>query len=127
MFKKVLIGVAIFFGFLILIGIFFGGGEKKTQAPNVTPKEEKTVETPKADTQKAEEEKTEDFEKAYQKIKIGMKKEQVKNILGEPDSIDETEVAGLGKIENWYYYKGFAQGVMITFDNGKVSSKTILK
>jgi len=126
MFKKVLIGVAIFFGFLILIGIFFGGGEKKTQAPNVTPKEEKTVETPRSDTQKAEE-KTEDFEKAYQKIKIGMKKEQVKNILGEPDSIDETEVAGLGKIENWYYYKGFAQGVMITFDNGKVSSKTILK
>ena len=126
MFKKVLIGVAIFFGFLILIGIISGGGEKKTQAPNVAPKEEKTVEAPKTDTQKVEE-KTEDFEKAYQKIKIGMKKEQVKNILGEPDSIDETEVAGLGKIENWYYHKGFAQGVMITFDNGKVSSKTILK
>lgn len=58
-------------------------------------------------------------------VTSGMKNDQVKNILGEPTSISESEISGLGKIEYWHYQEGFSmKACAISFSNGKVSSKS---
>ncbi len=59
----------------------------------------------------------------YEKIKEGMDKSKVSEILGKPASISETTISGLGKTEVWHYQLGM-KAIMVTIRNGKVSSKT---
>jgi len=60
----------------------------------------------------------------YEKIKAGMTKQEVIDILGEPDMVSESELAGLGKSEMFHYQKGFTMKAIDVFiSNGKVSSK----
>lgn len=64
----------------------------------------------------------------YDTIKTGMTIEQVKAILGEPKSVSENEIAGLGKTEMYHYQKGFSTtAIDVFFTNGKVSSKNWVK
>ncbi len=58
-------------------------------------------------------------------VKIGMTKEQVINLLGEPGTTSESEMAGLGKTEYLHFQEGFSlKSCSVTLNNGKVFSKT---
>ena len=60
----------------------------------------------------------------YDKIEKGMTEEQVKNILGEPRSISENEIAGIGTTVLKHYQEplGF-KAIDVYFSNGKVYMK----
>ena len=60
----------------------------------------------------------------YDKIKKGMTKEEVKQILGEPASVSENETPGVGTMELNHYQEGFEfKGIDIYYLNGKVYMK----
>jgi len=58
-------------------------------------------------------------------VKVGMTADQAINILGEPTSTSESEIAGIGKSEYLHFQEGFSlQACSVTTMNGKVSSRT---
>jgi hypothetical protein len=61
----------------------------------------------------------------YDKVKIGMTKDQVSEVLGSAKNKSEMDAPGLGKMETWSYdsigYGG--KMIIITFLNGKVSDR----
>lgn len=61
----------------------------------------------------------------YDKVKIGMTKDQVTEVLGSAKDNREMDAPGLGKMETWSYdnigYGG--KMIVITFLNGKVSDR----
>ena len=61
----------------------------------------------------------------YDKVKIGMTKDQVSEVLGSAKDKSEMDAPGLGKMETWSYdnigYGG--KMIVITFLNGKVSDR----
>jgi hypothetical protein len=60
----------------------------------------------------------------YNKISVGMTKNEVFNILGSDAIISESETPGVGKMEMYHYQKGFStKAITITFINGEVYSK----
>lgn len=60
----------------------------------------------------------------YDKISKGMTKQQVKEILGEPQSVSENETPGVGKMELNHYQESFRlKGIDIYYLNGKVYMK----
>jgi len=60
-----------------------------------------------------------------QTIKTGLTSEQVKNILGEPKSISESEAVGIGKFTIWNFTEGLSfQACTIRFSNGQVIATT---
>lgn len=60
----------------------------------------------------------------YDKIRNGMTKDEVQDILGKPNSMQsEMEVQGLGKLDSWIYTHRGAM-VMIGFTGGRVSDKS---
>lgn len=60
----------------------------------------------------------------YDKIKKGMTKEEVKQILGEPATVSENETPGVGTMELNHYQEGFElKGIDIYYLNGKVYMK----
>lgn len=66
-----------------------------------------------------------DFSKEnYDKIKIGMTKEDVFLILGTDATISESETPGLGRLEIYHYQKSLStKAITVTFVNGTVYSK----
>ena len=76
-----------------------------------------------AEQEKAQVAALKEKKRAYDKIKIGMWRMTVRNILGEPDSKTESEIQGLGKLEMWSWSLGFMTGISVHFENGCVSSK----
>lgn len=62
------------------------------------------------------------------KVKTGMGITEVKNILGEPTSNTESEIASIGKSEYLHFQEGFSlEACSVTALNGKVSSRTWTK
>jgi len=61
----------------------------------------------------------------YDAITIGMSKQQVIDMLGEPSSKSETETPGLGTTEMWQWQKWFVgiKAITVFFRNGVVSDK----
>lgn len=60
----------------------------------------------------------------YDKIEKGMTEEQVKVILGEPESISESETPGVGKMVLKHYQEAFTfRAIDIYFLDGKVYMK----
>ena len=59
----------------------------------------------------------------YEKVKNGMSKDDVINILGEPSSTSETEMVGYGKTELFIYNIYSLTSCEIYFQNGKVYMK----
>lgn len=61
----------------------------------------------------------------YDAIKIGMSKQQLIDMLGEPSSKSETETPGFGTTEMWHWQKGFVgiRAITVFFQNGVVSDK----
>ncbi len=60
----------------------------------------------------------------YDKIEKGMTKEQVKTILGDPTSISENEIPGVGTTELNHYQEPLTFiAIDIYFQNGKVYMK----
>jgi hypothetical protein len=61
----------------------------------------------------------------YDKVTIGMTKDQVTEVLGAAKDKSETDAPGLGKMDVWSYdnigYGG--KLIVITFLNGKVSDR----
>lgn len=61
----------------------------------------------------------------YDRVKIGMAKDEVTEILGNAKDKSEMDAPGLGKMETWSYdnigYGG--KMIVITFLNGKVSDR----
>lgn len=63
----------------------------------------------------------------YDKVKVGMTKDQVIEILGKPADKSEAEIAGLelGKLETWSWNSSGYGGkfIMISFQKGRVSDR----
>jgi len=59
----------------------------------------------------------------YNKIKKKMTLQQVKQIVGEADSVTETDAPGMGKMELWHYQLGNT-AIDVTFIKGKVYTKS---
>jgi len=61
----------------------------------------------------------------YDAIKIGMSKQQIIDMLGEPSNKSETETPGLGTTEIWQWTRGFVgiKAITVFFQNGIVSDK----
>lgn len=56
----------------------------------------------------------------YEKIQVGMSKEKILELVGEPEDKQEI-VTSYGTSEYWYY--GYQKSIQIAFEDGKVSSK----
>lgn len=64
----------------------------------------------------------------YDKINKGMTQQQVKEILGEPSMVSETESPGIGKMEMHHYQESFSmEAIDVTYMDGKVFSKNWTK
>lgn len=60
----------------------------------------------------------------YDKVKKGMSKKEVFNLLNEPLFSTESEIDGLGKYEYCHYQEAFSlKSITITFKNEKVETK----
>lgn len=60
----------------------------------------------------------------YDKLKKGMTKSEVKNILGEPSSISENETPGVGTMELNHYQEAFSlKAIDVYYLDGKVYMK----
>ena len=64
----------------------------------------------------------------YERIENGMTKEQVKEILGEPDTkVEQAPIMGM-KMDMWSWHDirlfGKTRGIDVIFTNERVSSKT---
>ena len=60
----------------------------------------------------------------YDKIQNGMTEAEVQSILGEPQSVSENEISGLGKTVLKHYQEAFSlKAIDVYFNNGKVYMK----
>ena len=60
----------------------------------------------------------------YEKIQNGMTEAEVQSILGEPQSVSENEISGLGKTVLKHYQEAFSlKAIDVYFNNGKVYMK----
>ncbi len=109
-----------FLGLIILIIIISaaGGGDKKDS----TSSGSSSTSTP-----KTEETKKFNIDDIYAKINTGMTEAQVKDIITkDPINCTESEIQGLGTSKLCSYGNVFIDSgsIMVTYNNGKVSSKT---
>ncbi len=126
--KKILWGVGIFVA-LAIIGSLIG--EKETKNTTKEVKQTMDADAEKQSKNKSQNEKTTlaifKVTKAnYNRIQIGMSKQQVLDITGKkPDNVVESEAEGLGKMEQWVYESGVfnKRDIFINFQDGHVFSK----
>jgi len=109
-----------FLGLIILIIIISaaGGGDKKDSSSSSSSS---------TSTPKTEETKKFNIDDIYAKINTGMTEAQVKDIITkDPINCTESEIQGLGTSKLCSYGNVFidAGSIMVTYSNGKVSSKT---
>lgn len=109
-----------FLGLIILIIIISaaGGGDKKDSSSSSSSS---------TSTPKTEETKKFNIDDIYTKINTGMTEAQVKDIITkEPINCTESEIQGLGTSKLCSYGNVFIDSgsIMVTYSNGKVSSKT---
>ncbi len=109
---KVITGILV----LIVLGIIGSAlGEDTTKTSTSTPTNNAAVEKSASKVTKAN----------CDSVRSGMTREQVINLLGEPSSTSESEIAGFGKSEFLHFQEGFStKACSITLSNGKVMSKT---
>jgi hypothetical protein len=104
----------------IIIGVVSGGGSSEPRK-TTTPMNQ---EAPKAEVVSQE-----NFDKIVQGDSVtgegGMTIDEVKAILGEPDSTSESQSGDL-KMEMYSWTKNF-KTISVTFSNGKVSYKGFIK
>ena len=110
-----------FLGLIILIIIISaaGGGDKK--------KDGSSSSSSSTSTPKTEETKKFNIDDIYAKINTGMTEAQVKDIITkDPINCTESEIQGLGTSKLCSYGNVFIDSgsIMVTYSNGKVSSKT---
>ena len=109
-------GIRVFLGILLLmigIGIIASSGDNL----NTTNTDNSTSATQSTSSSVVTKEN-------YDKIKEGMTEQEVKDILGEPTSVSENEITGLGKTELKHYQEAFSlKAIDVYFSNGKVSMK----
>lgn len=108
-----------FLGLIILIIIISaaGGGDKKKDSSSNSS----------TSTPKTEETKKFNIDDIYAKINTGMTEAQVKDIITkDPINCTESEIQGLGTSKLCSYGNVFIDSgsIMVTYSNGKVSSKT---
>ncbi|MBO4815901.1 MAG: DUF3862 domain-containing protein [Clostridia bacterium] len=106
-------GLRVFFGILVIIAlVVISNSGNNTNITDDT--NSKTQTTAKSAVTKEN----------YDKIKEGMTEQEVKEILGEPSSVSENEISGLGKTELKHYQEAFSlKAIDVYFNNGKVSMK----
>lgn len=109
-----------FLGLIILIIIISaaGGGDKKDSSSSSSSS---------TSTPKTEETKKFNIDDIYAKINTGMTEAQVKDIITkDPINCTESEIQGLGTSKLCSYGNVFIDSgsIMVTYSNGKVSSKT---
>ncbi|MEI8061366.1 MAG: hypothetical protein WCG99_03685 [Candidatus Berkelbacteria bacterium] len=109
-----------FLGLIILIIIISaaGGGDKKDSSSSSSSS---------TSTTKTEETKKFNIDDIYAKINTGMTEAQVKDIITkDPINCTESEIQGLGTSKLCSYGNVFIDSgsIMVTYSNGKVSSKT---
>ncbi|MCX6810494.1 MAG: hypothetical protein NTY30_02005 [Candidatus Berkelbacteria bacterium] len=109
-----------FLGLIILIIIISaaGGGDKKDSSSSSSSS---------TSTPKTEETKKFNIDDIYAKINTGMTEAQVKDIITkDPINCTESEIQGLGTSKLCSYGNVFIDSgsIMVTYNNGKVSSKT---
>ena len=106
-------GLRIFLGILVIIGIgSIASSDNNISTTNSTNSEIQITSTSVVTKEN------------YDKIKEGMTEQEVKDILGEPLSISENEISGLGKTVLKHYQEGFSlKAIDVYFNNGKVYMK----
>lgn len=124
-YKRIWVWILIILAALVAIGALAGGGTE-TPAPAA---QEPAQSTPAAEEKKPEEKPAEkwDLEAAYQAIQNGMTKQQVEEATGKKsEDCTESDMGEYGKNEICSYGNPFIEEgtITVTYDNGKVSTKT---
>jgi len=113
---------------LILIAIFVPDTEKNNAA-NTTSSEDTTKTT--TNTQNEQEASVDSYREKYDKVQVGMSKEELIELLGKPDSVTESTTEGIGTTELYSYDVKTdlddIQSISITVVNNNVYDKTWIK
>lgn len=116
---KFLTGFLAFIVLIIIISVASGGDKKKDSSSSSSSSSTSSTKT--------EEPKKFNIDDIYAKINTGMTETQVKDIITkDPINCTESEIQGLGTSKLCSYGNVFIDSgsIMVTYSNGKVSSKT---